>query len=135
MEFGNINVLAVVVSALAAMVVGFVWFSPPVFEKTWLAAIGKTREEVAGQPPTRFVIAFVAALLEAYILAALLNIVGGPTVGSALQLAFIIWVSFVAATSAATFAFAGRKFNLWLVENGNHLAVLFVMALILGAWK
>ncbi|MBI3176902.1 MAG: DUF1761 family protein, partial [Chloroflexi bacterium] len=44
MEFANINVLAVVVSALAAMVVGFLWFSPPLFEKMWLAGIGKTRE-------------------------------------------------------------------------------------------
>jgi len=74
-------------------------------------------------------------LLEAYILAALLNIVGGPTIGSALQLAFIIWVSFVAATSAANFAFSGRKLSLWLVENGNHLLVIVVMAVILGAWK
>jgi len=63
MEFGNINVLAVVVSALAALVVGFVWFSPPLFEKMWLAGIGKTREEVAGQSPARFLIAFVAGTL------------------------------------------------------------------------
>jgi len=135
MEFGSINVLAVVVSALVAMAVGFLWFSPPLFEKMWLAGIGKTREEVAGQSPARFLIAFVSALLESYILAALLNIVGGPSIGSALQLAFVIWVSFVAATSAANFAFAGRKLSLWLVENGNHLLVLFVMAVILGAWK
>lgn len=32
MEFGNINILAVVVSAVAAMVLGFIWFSPPLFE-------------------------------------------------------------------------------------------------------
>lgn len=135
MEFGNINILAVVVSAVAAMVLGFIWFSPPLFEKTWLAAIGKTREEVNAQPPTRFVIAFLAALLEAYILAGLLNILGGPTLSSALLLAFIIWASFVAATSAANFAFAGRKLGLWLVENGNHLLVILVMAVIIGSWK
>lgn len=135
MEFGNINVLAVVVSAVAAMVIGFVWFSPPLFEKTWLAGIGKTREQVAGQSPTRFLIAFVGALLEAYILAALLNIMGGPSLGSGIQLGFIIWASFVAVTSAASFAFAGRKLSLWLVENGSHLVVLLAMGVILGAWK
>src|SRR3970040_881344 len=100
MEFGSINVLAVVVSALVAMAVGFLWFSPPLFEKMWLAGIGKTGEEVAGQSPARFLIAFVSALLESYILAALLNIVGGPSIGSALQLAFVIWVSFVVAARA-----------------------------------
>lgn len=134
MEFGDVNVLAVVVSAVAAMVIGFIWFSPPLFEKTWLTEIGRTREAVQADSPVKFLVGFIGALLEAYILAALLNIMGGPSVSLGVLVAVVIWVSFVATTSAVNFAFAGRSFRLWLVENGNHLFTLLAMGVILGAW-
>lgn len=134
MEFGNVNVLAVVVSGVAAMVIGFVWFSPPLFEKTWLAEIGRSRDQVAADSPVKYLVGFIGAVLEAYILAALLNIMGGPSVSLGVLVAVVIWVSFVATTSASNFAFAGRSFRLWMVENGNHLVTLLAMGVILGAW-
>src|SRR3990172_2406962 len=134
MQFGNINALAVLVSAVASMLVGFVWFSKPLFEGAWLAGIGKTREEVAAAPPTRFVIAFVAAVLEAYILAALLNITGGPRLATGVLMAVVLWASFVATTTAASYAFAGRGLRVWMIESGNHLVTLLVMGAILGLW-
>lgn len=133
MEFGEVNVLAVVASAVAAMVVGFVWFSPPLFEKTWLAEIGRSREQVQADSPVKYLVGFVGALLEAYILAGLIDIMGGANVSRGVLVAVVIWVSFVATTSAANFAFAGRPFRLWLIENGNHLITLLVMGVILGA--
>ena len=134
MEFGSINVLAVVVSAVAAMVVGFVWYSPPLFEKAWLEDIGRTREQIEGDSPLKFLVAFIGSLLMAYILARLLEIVGGPSIELGILLAVVVWVAFVAATSAVNFAFAGRPVRLWLIENGNHLITLLVMGAILGVW-
>jgi len=133
MEIGDVNVLAVVASAVAAMLVGFVWFSPPLFEMTWLAEIGRSREQVQADSPVKYLVGFVGALLEAYILAGLIDIMGGASVSRGVLVAVVIWVSFVATTSAANFAFAGRSFRLWLLENGNHLITLLVMGVILGA--
>lgn len=135
MEFGEVNVLGVVVSAVAAMVVGFIWFSPPLFEKVWLAEIGRSREEVAADSPIKFLVGFIGALLEAYILSALMNIMGEPSISMGVLVAVVIWVSFVATTSAANFAFAGRPFRLWLIENGNHLVTLLTIGAIVGAWQ
>jgi hypothetical protein len=134
MQFGNVNGLAVLVSAVASLVVGFVWFSKPLFEGAWLAGIGRTREQVAAAPPTRFVIAFIAAVLEAYILAALLNITGGASLSTGILMAVVLWVSFVATTTAASYAFAGRGLRVWMIEAGNHLVTLLVMGAILGLW-
>ncbi len=134
MEFGTINILAVVVSAVAAMVVGFIWFSPPLFEKAWLEDIGRTREQLEGDSPLKYLVAFIGSLLMAYILARLLDIVGGPSLELGILLAVVVWVAFVAATSAANFAFASRPIRLWLIENGNHLLTLLVMGAILGVW-
>src|SRR3972149_1762569 len=107
MEFGEINALAVLVSAVASMLVGFVWFSKPLFEGAWLAGIGKTREQVAAAPPTRFVIAFIAAVLEAYILAALLKITGGASLPAGVLFFFVLRIIFLITFTAASYAFAG----------------------------
>ncbi len=134
MEFGTINILAVVVSAIAAILVGFIWFSPPLFEKAWLEDIGRTREQIEGDSPLKYLVAFIGSLLMAYIVARLLDLVGGPSLELGILLAVVVWVAFVAATSAANFAFAGRPVRLWLIENGNHLLTLLVMGVILGVW-
>lgn len=134
MEFGTINILAVVVSAVAAILVGFIWFSPPLFEKAWLEDIGRTREQIEGDSPLKYLVAFIGSLLMAYIVARLLDLVGGPSLEMGILLAVVVWVAFVAATSAANFAFAGRPVRLWLIENGNHLLTLLVMGVILGVW-
>lgn len=134
MEFGSINILAVVVSAVAAILVGFIWFSPPLFEKAWLEDIGRTREQIEGDSPLKYLVAFIGSLLMAYIVARLLDLVGGPSLEMGILLAVVVWVAFVAATSAANFAFAGRPVRLWLIENGNHLLTLLVMGVILGVW-
>ena len=134
MEFGEINILAVVVSAVAAMVVGFIWYSPPLFEKAWLDDIGRSRDDIEGDSPIKFLVAFIGALLMAYILARLLDIVGGPSLELGILMAVVVWVAFVAATSATNFAFAGRPVRLWLIENGNHLVTLLLMGIILGVW-
>ena len=134
MELGSINVLAVIVSGIAAMVVGLVWYSRVLFESAWLVEIGRTREEVAADSPSKFLIGFLGALLEAYILAGLINIMGGASLPRAILVAIVLWASFVATTSAANFAFAGRSLRLWLIENGNHLVTVLAMAVILGLW-
>ena len=134
MEFGTINILAVVVSAVAAMVAAFIWYSPPLFEKAWLEEIGRSREQVEGDSPLKYLVAFIGSILMAYILARLLDIVGGPSLELGILMAVVVWVAFVAATSATNFAFAGRPVRLWLIENGSHLLTLLVMGAILGLW-
>ena len=134
MEFGTINILAVVISAISAMVVSFIWYSPPLLEKSWLDQIGRTRAQVEGDSPLKYLVAFIGSLLMAYILARLLDIVGGPSLELGILMAVVVWVAFVAATSAANFAFAGRPVRLWLIENGGHLLTLLVMGAILGLW-
>ena len=48
MELGSINVLAVIVSGIAAMVVGLVWYSRALFESAWLVEIGHSRRSGRG---------------------------------------------------------------------------------------
>jgi len=132
MLFANVNWVAVLVSAVASMVVGFLWYSPPLFQKAYLAEIGKTAEDAAAAPPTNYLISFVLAIVEAFFLSTLISAMGNPGVGSGLAAGFMVWLGFVATTSAANSLFGDRTFRLWYVQNGNHLLTLLAMGAIIG---
>lgn len=132
MLLANINWMAVIVSAVASMVVGFIWFSPPLFQKAYLAEVGKTAEEAAATPPTNYLISFVLAIIEAIFLSSLIGATGNPGLGSGLAAGFMVWLGFVATTSGANTLFGDRTFRLWYLQNGNHLLTLLAMGAIIG---
>ena len=43
-----INPIAIVVAAVSAMVVGFVWYNPKVFGNAWMTAAGITEAQIKG---------------------------------------------------------------------------------------
>ena len=57
------------VSVVAAMVIGTIYYHPAVAGRAWMAAIGKTPEQIkADTKPTLYVITAVLALLQATVL-------------------------------------------------------------------
>jgi hypothetical protein len=132
MIFSNVNWVAVILSAVASMVVGFIWFSPPLFQKAYLAEIGKTAADASATPPLNYLISFILAIVEAIFLSRLVRATGEPRVGLGLIAGFLVWLGFVATTSAANTLFGDRTFRLWFIQNGNHLLTLLAMGAIIG---
>ena len=67
----KINIFAVAVASLIPMVVGAIWYSPPVFARKWMALIGKTEEELkkSADPIRMYGGTFIASFVMSYILA------------------------------------------------------------------
>ena len=63
MEF---NILAILVAAISALVVGFVWYNPKVFGNAWMKAAGLSEEQLKGGNMAKI---FALALLFAILLA------------------------------------------------------------------
>ena len=66
--FRHINWLAVLAAAVAAFLLGGLWFSPAMFAKQWMAALGKTKEQV-GMPGPSMALSFVVTVVMATALA------------------------------------------------------------------
>ncbi|TGV03712.1 DUF1761 domain-containing protein [Flavivirga rizhaonensis] len=64
MEF--LNFPAIIVAAVSALVVGFIWYNPKVFGNAWMKAAGMTDEQVKGGNMAKI---FGLALLFAFLLA------------------------------------------------------------------
>ncbi|WP_341215574.1 DUF1761 domain-containing protein [uncultured Wocania sp.] len=61
-----LNFPAILVAAVSALVVGFIWYNPKVFGNAWMQAAGMTDEQVKGGNMAKiFILAFIFAFLLA----------------------------------------------------------------------
>jgi hypothetical protein len=141
MIFTSVNYLSVVVAAVAAWLFGAVYYGA--LGKPWVAAQGKTMEQfkreqahksgtVAGMAP--FILAFVAALVMAFVLYGILTHMGRFTVRAGLISAAFCWLGFVLTTIAVNNAFSGRSAMLTVIDSGHWLGALLVIGAIIGWW-
>jgi hypothetical protein len=131
----TVNLLAVLLAGVSSMIVGTVWFMPPVFGNRWRARTG-----VDPNKPTRrvlvYALSFVAALVTAAVLAiasACVQVaIGGAPVVVTLITASVLWLGFTAATTAVHYLFEGRRPGIYVINMGHELATVLVMAVIIG---
>lgn len=60
------NFLAILVAAVSALVVGFIWYNPKVFGKAWMQAADMTEDKMKGANMAKI---FILALIFAFLLA------------------------------------------------------------------
>ncbi len=133
----NVNWLAVLVSAIGFMVVGFVWYTA--LAGPWSSYTGWTREKIAKLPQnemiTSYVLAFLTALVTSFVLANFLKLLPGQDVGSALIGAVVLWLGFNLAPAVSSFAFEHRPWGLLPIITGNTLVSMLLAGVILSLWK
>jgi len=135
MQFAGMNLLATVLAAVASFMFGWVWYGM-LFSDAWLAAIGKSREQVKGDTPspTPFIISFVGLLIMAWVLAGVLRHLGSDqvTLRNGIITGAFMWLGFVITTLGVNNAFRDAKPALTLIDGGHWLGVLLVQGAIIG---
>jgi len=131
----HINHFAVLSAALAAFVIGGVWYSPILFHKAWMNASGLNERDLRqGGMGKIFGLSFLLSLIMAYNLAAFLaapdtTMLWGATAGA---LAGIGWV----ALSIGVLGLFERRSWKYVLINGGYFATTFIaMGAIIGAWR
>lgn len=133
--FGSVNWLAIIVAAIASMALGFAWYM--VLANQWMAALGKTREQIMAGPgsnqATPFIIAALMQLVMAYSLALFIpRLMGATTIGNGLIVAFHAWLGFVITSMIINHRYQGSKWGLTVIDGGYLLGVLLVQGLVIG---
>ncbi len=137
--FSNLNYWAVLVVALMSFFLGGLWYSPALFEGSWMNANGYTVEQVK-DIQSRLGLAGFAATFAAYLvmslaLAMLLRITGTDNVRSGVTIAALVWLGFVAALSLTVNLFSTRSLAAWMIDAGYHLIALIVGGIVLTLWR
>lgn len=133
MTFAGMNILAIGLAAVAGFAFGAVYYMS--LSRQWLAAAGKTREDIAGKRSVApFVTSIVALVVMAWVLAGTVGHLGPGqvTLKNGIISALFVWVGFVATTVAVNNAFGGRKPMLSVIDGIHWLGVLVIQGAIIG---
>lgn len=134
-----INLTAVVVAALVAFVLGFL-FHGPVLGSLWmrLANIHPTGNEKFSDMLPQMLWSIVINLIAAFVLAGILAFsalaIGPATWERGAILGAWLWLGFNATATVVDVIWMGKSFKLWLFEAVASLVVIAAMGAILGGW-
>src|SRR2546427_105011 len=124
----------------ATMILGFLWYSPLLFARPWMVAMGYDPEDKAKMDALRksagksYAIAFVASLVAAFVLGKIIEV---TTVESALygmKIGFAMWLGFVTTVQLTAKLFGNQPTKLYLINTGYQLVCYLAMGAILAAW-
>jgi hypothetical protein len=141
MYFHHINLLAVLVAAVATMVVGFLWYSPLLFAKPWMREMGydpndKARmEEMKKSAGAAYSGSFVASLVSAFILALFLHWLRAESLQFGLMVGLHVWLGFVATVQFTSALFTKQSMKLFGINTGYQLVCYLAMSAILTCWN
>jgi mannose/fructose/N-acetylgalactosamine-specific phosphotransferase system component IID len=135
-----VNLWAVLGSAVATMVIGFLWYSPMLFAKPWMVAMGydpadKARiTEMQKTAGPKYGISFLASILSAFILGKIIYHLAISTALYGMKVGFAVWLAFVLTVQLTDKLFTNRPTKLFLINTGYQLACYLAMGAILGRW-
>lgn len=136
-----VNYLAIILSAVAAIVIGFIWYGP-LFGQMWIKMMGWTKADIKkGQSKgmmMQYGVSAIGSLVMAYILANFLAFATAYTgirgLNAGIITGFGAWLGFIAPFSLNSVLWEGKSWNLWLLNNGYSLVTLLTMGTILALW-
>lgn len=132
LDFGGVNWLAVIVAAVVGIIIGFIWYAPPVFGRRWARAAGIELPQPGEVQPMTYVAAVVTALVTAYILAVLVGGLGAASLGDGAVVGAVVWLGFVAPYLGSGVFFERRSIEWWAINAGQAIVSLVVMGAIIG---
>ena len=136
MEPMGVNYWAVLVAGLVYWVLGAIWYAAPVFGNTWMAGIGKTKEQVeANYTPIKLVWALVANLVQAYGLARIFAYMNVGTAMHAIIGSLIVSTCIVLPIVGINDIMESRTMKLSAVNIFYVIVGFFIMSIILWAWR
>ena len=134
----QINYLAVLVATIACMIVGFLWYSPFLFGKSWMKEMGFTDKSMNEKKKKgmfkSYIAMFVIALISNYILSHFINYLQANTVSLSLQTAFWLWLGFIVPISLGSILWEGKSLKLFVINSLQHLVSLGIASIIIGLW-
>ena len=120
--FTGVNPWAVAVSAVATMVIGFLWYSPILFARPWMRLMGYDPNDKAKLAEMQksagkmYAMTFVATIVSAIVLAKIIDLTSVNTVFYGMKVGFAVWLGLVATVQLTGSLFGKQPTKLFLTS-------------------
>jgi hypothetical protein len=132
-SFAAVNWLAVVVGMVLSMAMGALWYGP-LFGNLWLRLIGKTADEIEGDPMDYLktaVAAFIAMLFLDLVVASF----GAQSLADGVVVGALTFIGFGATLTFVYTTFEGPDERVWLLYAAYQLVVFVIMGGVFAVWN
>ena len=134
MNYLDVNWLAVLLATIASMALGAAWYMG--LSRQWLAATGKTAEEIkaqSGADATPFIWSALMQLVMAYFLALLTpRIVGEVTIASTVIVGIHLWAGFMVTSMVMNKLYEVLNWSLELINGGYMIGIMIFQGVVIG---
>jgi hypothetical protein len=132
LTLADIDLVAVLVAALAYTALGFVWYHPKVFGTKWAELVGRSPEEMGKGAGPAYGVATVGAIVAALALDVLVIIHNQPHWVDGLGIGALVGVGFLVPVLATQSVFGGRPMGLYFLDVTYHILGFMLMGVILA---
>lgn len=132
----HLNPWAALVSAFILWILGAAWYSPVLFAKPWMAALGITPDPTKKKGLVPGMIAsFVGDFILAFVLDHLILWANAGSWHGGAFVGFLVWLGFFAAPNFPQGIYENRPFKLFAINNGYWLVGLIIVGILLAVWR
>ena len=134
MQTFPVNFLALLVATLAKGALGWLWYSPFLFLKPWLALSGMDGAKMSEGMGKSIAIETLGNFVMAFILVHAVHYAGALTAVQGAVVGFMNWLGFVFVIALTASMYEKRPFKLVAINSGYQLVGLLVMGAIVAVW-
>ena len=134
----HLNRWAVVVAAVAAFLVGAIWYSPLLFGEAYVALLRRAAPAALvemGGSPGEIAGEFLRGLVVASVLAHVMQRTRAAGWRASLRLGLLTWVGFQATLLLGAVLHENMPWGLYGIHAGDALVKTASMSVILGVWR
>jgi len=135
MDVVAVNWWAVLVAGVVKFVIGWAWYSPPLFGRRWMELAKISEADMRSNMAAVIVGQLITDLIMAYVLARIIAHYGAGTVVDGGLVGLLVWFGFLATATFAVVLYEKRPLALWALNNGYLLVGLVVMGAIIAVWQ
>ena len=132
LDFTNIDFVAIALGTVVAILLGFLWYLPPVFGRTWQRYSGLTDAEMR----TKVVLRFGPAIALTFIMGVMMDVLEPAnliTWDDGAVLGLLIGLGIVAPAIAIHYIFWRKSVQLFLIDAGYSVFTLLILGAFLAA--
>lgn len=138
MQILGIHMLPVFLAAVATMVVGFLWYSPMLFARPWMRAMGYDPDDKAKLAEMKkgaggmYALAFLASMVAAAMLSKIVEVTTVNSARYGMKVGLGMWVGFVMTVQLTDHVFTRKPARLFLINTGYQMVCYAVMGAIVA---
>jgi hypothetical protein len=135
----TVSIVPLIVLSIANFFLSWVWYSPLLFAKPWMAALGIPPDHVMTETekrrmPVLFASGVLSSFLMVYVMMIIVHSINATSLFSGAIVGALIWAGF-AITHSLNTLWEGRKPIVLAINNGLFLLTYVGFGAILAVWK